>query len=412
MPDIDQNITVDVTGNTASIATDYTTIGVTNAHVQIMKVSFGDQTTATRVTTTSPLPVDIRASNATVGITGGVYGIGNFRVINGISGGATVPVVVAGTIDSGAIPVQISGRVQGITNGTPVSVTGSVSIASGAGIQGIVSGYPVTITGGRPLSSTTDSVTVSGTVGVSGGRYLLQSTDGVRIYGANAGETMIPVTLRDGSGNVIGSSGNALNVNIVGTGVTATVTINPVVGVCQANTAVPFYVAGATAGPAVRVKGDYVHSASGTAVEVGWTGTQYVNVSNTVGLNTANITTGISGVTAVNTINTNTASIPNIYNSLVGTTGVNAQIVGFTRPGSVYTGNISVGLTGTTLSSRSLKTGITLKVVNNNMLVYGSGSTGGYLMSSGDVLFVETNNLNNLTFQTTAGSATLYYIAT
>lgn len=408
MPDIDQNITIDVTGNTAAIATDFTTIGITNAHVQVTKLSFGDATTATRVTTSSPLPVDIRTSNATVGITGSVSGLGNFKIINGLSGITSIPLIVTGTTASGTIPVQISGRVQGITNGTPVSITGSVSINSGASIQGVASGYPVAITGGRVLSSSTDSVTVSGTVGITGGRYQYQGTDSVRIYGANSGETMIPVTLRDGSGNSIGSSGNALNVNIVGTGVTATVTINPVVGVCHANPVIPFYIAGATAGPAVRVQGSYTDN----AVLVGWTGTQYVSVSNSVNLSTSDIRTGISGATAINNISTYTADIPNMYNRMVGSTGINAQIVGFTRPGSVYTGNISVGLTGTTLSSQSLKTGMTVKVVNNNVLVTGSGSTGGYLMSSGDVLFVETNNLNNLTFQTTAGSATVYYIAT
>lgn len=409
MPDIDQNITVDVTGNTAAIATDYTTIGVTNAHVQITKLSFGDTTTATRVTTTSPLPVDIRASNATVGITGSVTGLGNFKIVNGLSGITAVSLVVSGTTASGTTPVQINGTVQGITNGTPVTVTGSVVINPGATIQGTVSGYPVTVTGGRPLSYLTDSVTVNGTVGVSGGRYLLQSTDGVRIYGGGNGETLIPVALRDGSGKVIGSSGGALNVNIIGTGVTATVSISTLVGISQADQTIPFYVAGGTAGPAVRVQGSYTNN----AVLVGWTGTQYVNVSNTVGISAANISAGISGATAINNISTYTSSIPNIYTSLVGSTGVNAQIVGFTRPGSVYTGNITVGLTaGITLASQSLKTGITLKVVNNNVLVYGSGSTGGYLMSSGDVLFIETNNLNNLSFQTTAGNATLYYIAT
>lgn len=410
MPDIDQNLTIDVTGNTAAIATDFTTIGITNAHVQVTKLSFGDSSTATRVTTTSPLPVDIRASNATVGISGSVSGNGNFRIINGISGGSTVPLIVTGTTASGTIPVQISGRVQGITSGTPVSVTGSVSINSGASIQGIVSGYPVTVTGGgRVLSSTTDSVTVTGYVGITASRYLLQATDGVRIFGGGNGETLIPVALRDGSGNIIGSSGGALNVNLVGTGVTATVTINPVVGVCQANESIPFYVAGASAGPAVRVQGSYTNN----AVLVGWTGSPTVSISNIVGVSAANITTGIAGTTAINTINTNTASIPSIYTSLVGATGVNAQIVGFTRPGTVYTGNVTVGVTsGITLAAQALKTGITLKVVNNNMLVTGSGSTGGYLMSSGDVLFVETNNLGNLTFQTTAGNATLYYLAT
>ena len=408
MPDIDQNITVDVTGNTAAIATDYTTIGVTNAHVQVMKVSFGDVNTATRVTTTNPFPVDIRASNATVGITGSVGGLGNFRIINGLSGTASLPLVVSGTTSSSYTPVQISGYVQGITTGVLVGVTGTLSVRDNLRVQGVTSGTPMAITGGRYLSSTTDSVTISGTVGVSGGRYMLQSTDSIRVFGGGNGETLIPVTLRDGSGNSIGSSGGALNVNLVGAGITATVSVSPVVGICQANQTVPLFIAGATAGPAVRVQGNL---GGNNAVEVGWSNTQNVNAVNVVTINDTNLVNTINTL-PIDGIKTDTSNITNIYNKINGT-GVNAQIVGFTRPGSVYTGNTVVGTTGSVnLGSQQLKTGITLKVVGGDVLVKGISSSGAYLMSSGDILFVETNNLANLTFQSSSGSASLYYIAT
>ena len=113
----------------------------------------------------------------------------------------------------------------------------------------------------------------------------------------------------------------------------------------------------------------------------------------------------------VSPIVTNTDNIVNIYDKLNGS-GVNAQITGFTRPGSVYTGNTTIGVSGGSLGSQQLKTGITLKAVGGDIRVKGASSSGVYLLSSGEILFVETNNLSNLTFTTSSGSATLYYIAT
>ena len=408
MPDTDKNITIDVTGNTAAIATDYTTIGVTNAHVQVTKLSFGDATTATRVTTSSPLPVDIRTATATVGITGSVGGLGNFKIVNGISGTSTLPLVVAGTTSASYAAVQINGYVQGVTSGVLVGVTGTVTTKDGLRVQGITSGTPIAITGGRNLSSSTDTVGITGTVTISGGRYMLQSTDSIRIFGGGNGETMIPVALKDGSGNTINSTGGALNVNLVGAGITATVSVSTLVGICQANQAVPLFVAGATAGPAVRVQGNL---GGNNAVEVGWSTAQNVNAVNVVTIDDANLVNTINALPLTG-IKSDTANISSIYNKINGT-GVNAQIVGFTRPGSVYTGNTVVGVTGSTsLPSQQLKTGVTLKVIGGDILVKGIGSSGAYLMSSGDILFVETNNLANLTFQTSTGTASLYYLAT
>lgn len=414
MPDTDLNVTVDVTGTTASIATDYTTSGVTNAHVQIVKLSYGTPTNATRVTTSTPLPVDIRASTVNAGVTGSVSGLGNFKVVNGISGASTLPLIISGTTASGYTPVQINGTVQGITNGILMGVTGTVALRDGSRIQGMTSGYPVAITGGRPLSSSTDSITVSGTVGVTGGRYLSQGTDFVRIFGGNAGETMIPVTLRDGSGSIIGSSGGALNVNLIGAGITATVSVGAIVGICQANQAVPLFVAGATAGPAVRVKGSL---GGNEAVEVGWSTAQNVNVANTIEVDTTAVIASIQSVQSneLADIKTNTDNITNIYTKLNGA-GVNAKVTEIVKPGSVYTGTVSVtGLTGNSVSpTRSLKTGITLKAATSNsvsIVITGAGSATGYPLGPGETIFIETNTTNSMSFSVPSGSATLHYIA-
>lgn len=412
MPDIDQNITIDVTGNTASIATDYTTSGVTNAHVQVVKLAFGNSTTATRVTTTSALPVDIRTATATVGVTGSVSGLGNFRIVNGLSGSSSLPLVVSGTTSSSYTPVQINGTVQGVTNGVLVGVTGKVYLFDGQRIQGMTNGYPVEITGGRRLSSATDSVTVTGSVNFSGGRYMLQSTDSVRIYGASDGATVIPVSLRDANNAVLGTSGGALNVNLVNTvlGITANVSIGTLVGICQADQNVPLFVAGATAGPAVRIKG-----ASTDDVSVSWSSAKPVSVNNVVTINDTNILSSINSLD-IETIKTNTDAISSINNSLTGV-GVNANIVNFSRPSTIHTG--SWGLTAgiiVTPNSSTLKTGVTLKAATSNsvdVMIKGNSvnSSFGYPLSPADVLFIETNNLNNISLHIMTGTATVHYIA-
>lgn len=421
MPDIDANLPIDVTGNTASIATDYSTSGVTNAHVQIVKLAWGDTNTSQRVTTGYPLPVDIRTITATVGVTGSVGGLGHFKVINGVSGatGPTIPLIVAGTTSTSYTPVQINGYVQGVTNGIGIGVTGTVSVGNTIRIEGITGGLEVGITGGRRLSSSSDSVTVSGTVGITGGRYLLPGYDGVRIYGGNNGETMIPVTIRDGSGNSIGSSGGALNVNLVGSGFTATVSVGAIVGICQANQAIPLFVAGATTGPAVRVKG----LGTNDAVPVVFEGSNSVSVSGpvTVDLNETitRLDTISTNTAVISTVNTNTQ---NIYNKINSGDGVNTRPI---KPGQVYYGSLTVGPSTTAVTfeeSTVLYSGVTIKAAISNgtkdVLISGNaagaaGPDAGFPLSAGQTIFIETNNLQNLFFENWTGSGTLkiHYIA-
>lgn len=414
MPDTDLNLTVDVTGNTASIATDYTTNGVTNAHVQIVKVGFGSPNTATRVTTSTPFPVDIRASNASVSVTGGVYGVGNFRITNGISGSSTVPIIVSGTTSASYAPVQINGYIQGITNSIPVGITGTVGIKDGATIQGITNGTPIQITGGRYLSYTTDTITVTGSVNVAGGRYMLQATDSIRVYSAADGSTVIPISIRDASNNIIGSSGGALNVNLVNTvlGITANVSIGTIVGISQADQTVPLYVAGATVGPAIRVKGS-----SSDSIPVTWSSTLPVTVSNsTLPIDDTSLIATINNL-PISSIKTNTDKLTTI-SSAITSTGVNANIVSFNRSNTVHTGNVGITAgTPITLSSKTLNTGVTLKAASTNtvdVLLKGNGfdSSFSYPLSPSDILFLETNNLSNISFYVTSGSAKVYYIAT
>jgi hypothetical protein len=416
MPDIDPNLIIDVTGNTASVATDYSTSGITNSHIQIMKMAWGDANTNTRVTTSNPLPINIQTITATLGVTGSVGGLGNFKIINGVSGATTIALVVAGTTSSSYSAVQINGYVQGVTSGIPVGVTGSVFInnpntSSTLRIQGYTSGTEVGITGGRRLNSSTDSVTVSGTVGITGGRYLLPGYDGVRIFGGNSGETMIPITVRDGSGNSIGSSGGALNVNLVGAGITATVSISTLVGICQADKTVPLFVAGATAGPAVRVKG----TGASDALPVLWTTAMPVSVSGLVTVDLNLINTALTTIQSQLTgLQAEVDYITDIHSKL--STGINTIPV---KPSQVQSGVLTISTSRTTFSqSTALYSGITIKSSSSNgtkdVIISGNSpqTSGGYPLSAGQSMFIETNNLQNLYFESSgAYPVSISYIA-
>ena len=410
MPDTDPNLIVDITGTTAAIATDY----VNSSHFQVNKIAWGDTGASNRVTTSTPLPVNIQTVTATLGVTGSVSGLGNFKVING----TTSTIVVSGTTSSSYTPVQINGTIQGITNSVLVGVTGSVNVTNSITILGgSTFSYvnPIGITGGRNLNYITDTVSIRGsTVAISSMPYLSQTTDSVRIYGNN-GSTLIAVTLFSGSGASIGSSGGALNVNLVGAGLTATVSVAAVVGVCQSS---PFYIAGATAGPEVRVVGTFGASKA-MAVIFPSEAPQSVSVSNQVSVNDSVINTNILTLDSkLNTLITNTN---NMYNSMIsgGITGdpVQTKITSIMRPSTVYTGTRTLGLTlgnTITLSPQTLNTGITVKNKSTvDINIQGNGtSNNSYALGSGEILFIETNNLNTVSFVITSGSATFTYIAT
>jgi hypothetical protein len=417
MPDTNANLTVDITGNTAAIATDY----VNSSHFQVNKLAWGDTGAANRVTTSNPLPVDIRLATATIGITGSVGGLGNFKIINGLSGSTAIPLVISGTTNSSYAQVQINGNVQGTTNGVLLGITGNINILNGITIYGgstfsLIN--PIGITGGRRLAFTTDSVSITGsTVSVSYMPPLNKNYDTVAVYNS-AGGTYIPVMLRDGSGNSLGSSGGALNVNIIGAGITATISIGAVVGVSQSS---PFYIAGATAGPEVRIVGTQGASKAIPVVIVTDAGalSNKVVVDGLVAVNLESVNTNI--LTLDSKLSSLISNTNNMYNSMIsgGITGdpVQTKITSTTRPSTVYTGTRTLGLTfgnNITLTSQNLNTGITVKnksAVDIN--IQGNGTTNNsYALSSGEILFIESNNLNNISFNVTAGSATFTYIAT
>jgi hypothetical protein len=141
------------TGYTASIATNV----VGGAHYQVFKMSYGDTSSASIVSSGNPLPVILSA-----GVTANIV---NF----------TTPVIVVGN-----------------TAGDPVKVQGTVNILG-------VTGSPLAITGGIARNYTRDSFAV---------------------YGYN-GNTFIPTTLVGSGGVAVGMSGSAIRVSVQDVTVTA-----------------------------------------------------------------------------------------------------------------------------------------------------------------------------------------------
>jgi len=434
MPDTDPNLTIDVTGTTGSIATEWVTSGgITNAHVQIVKLAWGDANTATRVRTSTPLPVTVISNSSTLGISGTVFGAGNFKIVNGISGATTGAITVQGTTAAGTTPVQISGFIQGMTTGIKVGITGDMTVTNTVTVQGLSGGTEIGITGGRRLNYLTDSVTVNGTVGVSGGRYLLPATDGVKVYSGIDGGSTLSFKIYDSSGNSIGSNSGALNVNLVGAGITATVSVAAIVGISQADQSVPLFVAGATAGPAVRIKGGL----TGGIVEVGWSSALPVSIDPSTALNLtfedSNIVTELNDIqndylnnikTAITTIQTDI----NLIKGRLSDTKTYTTNTSLIMPTTAYTGTIVLDANGTSTqifsgSSTTLKNGITVKSLaavsgTNTSLIKITANTGGltgsaapYYLSPGESVFLSIDNTNRLTFASNGVSTSFTFIA-
>lgn len=419
MADTDPNVTIDISGDTANIATDYPSSGVTNGHVQLVKPVWGGTTYAYRVSNEYPFPISLKDS-ITLGITGSVGSLGNYKIVNGLSGITSIPLIVSGTTASGYAPVQISGNIQGITNGVLVGITGTINLGNTyMAVVGISGGQALAVTGGRPLTSARDSVTVTGYVGLTGSTVLLPAFAGVRAYGAD-GSTGVYVNVRDGSGNSISSSGGALNVNLVGAGITATVTISPVVGISQANQAVPLFIAGATAGPDVRIKGGL----SGGAVEVGWSNALPVSISggSSITVNNTDLISAINNL-PIDNIDTNATTlltrVENILTRLGGTFTTTATSV---IPSTVYTGESTIGgLTAAVqLNSATLKSGVTVRSLTSNSATgtdlkvkATTGASGYFYLSPGESIFIAIDNLNKITLESgNSGVAVRYcYIA-
>jgi len=417
MADTDRDLTIDVSGNTASIATDYlfvNGISADAAHIQLAKMVWGTSAEAFRVSQSTPLPVNIYSTNPStvLGVSGTVSG--TLNVIN--SGTAGNYVYIRG---STGYQLPVTGNIQGITNGVPVGVTGTLSInqpviVGGAGSAGITVN-PVAVTGGRYISSSTDSISVTGSVSVSGGRVLNAVTDTVSVLGSDLGGKVL-TRLYDSSGVTLDSTSNALNVYLTNAGFTATVNVGASVGVFNYND-IPLVVAGTTSGGAIVVKGE-----NGDAIEVTATTPLDVNVTNDIDIDDTAIVNALTLesnplISRLTDIKTNTSFISSLKTDVTNG-NLRAKISEITRPSKIASGSISVTPSTTQVRTNTpLQVGITLKANSTNTAIVFVGGvslitnpTDGYPLEAGESIYIECNNANLLYARSSEGTQRLSFI--
>lgn len=417
MPDTDKDLTIDVSGNTASIATDYLYVNGVSApaaHIQLAKMVWGTSAEAYRVSQSTPLPINIYSANPStlLGVSGSVSG--NITVTN--TGTAGSFVYIRG---STGYELPVSAKIQGVTNGILVGVTGTLKIAQPLVVGGVGSSgntvNPISVTGGRYLASSTDSVNVTGSVTVSGGRYLNSVTDTVSVLGSDLGSKVL-TRLYDSSGATLNSTSNALNVYLTNSGFTATINVGASTGVFNHND-LPLVVAGSTSGAAIVVKGE-----NGNAIEVTATTPLEVDVTNQIEINDAAIVTALSSDTSsliskLSDIKTNTSYISGLKTDVTNG-NLRAKISEITRPSRVVSGSVTATpSTAQVKSNTPLNVGVTVKANSSNTAIIYIGSSSlvtnakdGYPLEAGESIYIECSNLNALYCRSENGNQTLSYI--
>ena len=412
MPYTADNIEISIATGTAVIATDYGTSGESGfsaSHAQIAKLAWGNETNTYRVSETYPTPVKIYGiTGTTVPISGTVSGTGYFYVRTNDS----YPIKVIGSTFTTDPKVGITGTIQGIANGVPVGVTGYINVLNNIGIFGISGATSIGITGGRRLSSSTDSVTVYGNVGISGGFQLTAIDDSVSVYGP-AGSTFVEVNLNSG-GNALGRSGDALKVAVTNTGFTFSVSLSTTIGVTNDVAGNALRIQGNTGGTPVTIQG----SLAGGAVEIGAYSAVPVGVSGSVTIDDTDLLAGIEDLkTNIDTVATNASYALDILNLInANGSGAKVTVASTTRPTRIQHGQKSLSITPSVLGSDQIRTGITLKSPSSNTVDIYIGnslavsSTTGYILSPGEIIFLEVSILGTIFARSASGTATLTYI--
>jgi len=458
MTDITSNITIGIEGNTASMSTDYGTdgYGLTAAHVSLAKLVWGDYTQAKRVTLSDPLPMQFAGQTGPITITGKIGGETNasFAIKNLGEDGALSGlhyIAVAGNT-TGTEMVGITGQIQGMVDGTPLTITGDVAIRGsilggrGLAIQGtsagitaevngeIFPGYgfgvPIAVTAGRRLDSSIDSVNVVGTVNATGGRQLIPATDAVAVYGYDLGKSVHTILRSSNDGPTAGyTSGypggpvDTLQVAIMNAanGITFSVQLQSVTAVSNdGDTALR--IQGATASS--NADPVIVRGQNNGALEITATSALNTTVSGQVDINDTDIISSLEDadkpiVNKLTDINKDTSHLNGIRNDL--TNGrINAKISSIARPSDLRSGTKSItDVTSQLHTNLEMHSGVTIKsspnsgeniLIGNRQLL--NSISNGYLLEPGESIFIEINNLNKIYVKLAGnnGSASVYYI--
>ena len=421
--DITSNISITTYDGNAILATDYGTsgTGVSAAHVQLAKLAWGSDTITKRVSETYPLPTYLygTSGSASIGITGTVTGTGGAFPVKNITNTYLVVGGPAAGYSYAYNSLPITGNIQGITNGILFGVTGTLFIANNLNIQGITNGLLVGVTGGLVLNKNTDSVTVYGNVGISGGLALSAGTNSIAVWGSDLG-TKVLTRIYASDGTTLGYSGNALNVNIVGAGITATVSVNPVIGVTNGY-GLPLKICGSgvTTDAAVIVQGRL----SGGVLEVGATTAIPATVSGTVTIDDADIISSLESVDKplignLVSIKTNTGYVSTI-NDKLNTGIIQSKVTEIVRPTKFVNGSKALTSTAAALtSSTTIKVGVHIKspLTNTDTIYIGSSTLltspgDGYPLEPGESIFIEIDNPNKIYARCPVNAQTVTYIA-
>jgi hypothetical protein len=421
--DITSNISITTSDGTAILATDYGTsgTGLTAAHVQLSKLAWGTDSITNRVSETTPLPIYLYGTtgSALIGITGTVNGTGGvFPVRNTTNGFLVVGGPTAG-FTFGYNPVQVTGYVQGITNGVLLGVTGTVRLNQNLNVHGVTNGILIGVSGGRILTSATDSVTVVGNVGISGGLALSAASNSIAVWGSDlGGKVLSRIYASDGA--TIGHSGDALNVNIVGAGITATVTINPVIGVTNGY-GLPLKICGSgvTTDAAVIIQGKL----SGGAVEIGALSPVPVGITGAVEIDDAALIDSLESTTKplisnLVSVKNNTAVITTI-NEKLNSGIIQSKVTEIIKPTKLNNGTKDLTTTAVAIgSSTTLKVGVHVKApLTNTQTVYvGSNTlvtlpTSGFPLEPGESIFLEIDNISKVYAKSNSTGQKIAFIA-
>ena len=420
MPTADTNnsLIIPIYEGIATVGSDYGTTGITTGiHLPLSKIVWGNESVSRRVSSEYPMPVDIKSWNgntsAAFDVTGTVAGTGTFNVSNTI--GSVIHVAGPSGATWSYNPVSVYGNIHGVTNGVLVGVTGTVNIGNTVAVFGIsgatainISGT-VTATGGRYLGSGTDNITsLSIITGVSMGSspILSYAVDSVRVRGSS-GELYVPSVLQYMNGltmTPIGVTSDALQVHIVNTGVTFSISLAATIGVTNPNGNQALKVQGGTTfDNPVLIKyynADSVPVSTANPIDV------YVQFEGT----TADLISSIHDALTVSTkpVVSNLTLIKN-YTALLSTINdrltsgvITSKISEIAKPKTLSSGFFVPTSNARALSSTSiiLKSGINLKAPNTNTSTVYVGSSvlvtnsrSGYPLEPGESIFIECDNV-------------------
>ena len=384
--DTNNNITVTIYDGIATLGTDYNTSGVTSAiHLPLSKVVWGNENVSRRVSSEYPMPVDIMSIGGFSGAASNfnVAGVGQFQVGNTL--GSSLIVVGAGITNTSYSPVSVYGKIEGITNGVLVGITtGPLTISNSSfGVYGIVGATAIavsgtiTVTGERYSSSSTDSITV---VGISMGSSSLvdYSKDSVKIRGSS-GEPYIPSRLYYGA-TAIGTSGDALKVYMVDSGLTLNVSVSATVGVTNGSNGSLKIQGGSTADNPLYIK--FYDASTTIPVRLGTTlESQFASIKTNT-----DIITNINNKLSSNTFNVRVLETATPKNVLSGSTVMTKS------PQQINPTNSTILRSGINLKSPSTNTSTIF--VGSSIIVASPGHA--YPLEPGESVFIECDNTGSI----------------